>query len=110
MDAVLALIGVNGKCKIYVSGGGTQLAEFDFPSPSGTVSGDTLTFDCDPDLTDLGMNTGTAAEATITTSAGTVVVSGLTVGTSGTDVIISPSTTITSGQTVNLLTLSIQHG
>jgi hypothetical protein len=114
MDAVLTQIGNAAKVKIYTTGGsssGTLLAEFSLPTPSGTVSGDTLTLDVDPDIDDASANnTGTAAVAEIHTSADVVKISGLTVGTSGTDVTISPSTSITSGQTVTLTALSIQHG
>ena len=111
MDAVLAEIGDAGKVKIYAANGTTLLCTFVLPTPSGTVTTDTLTFDIDPDIDEASADaTDTAALATITTSADTVCVSGLTVGTSGTDVIISPSTSITTGQVVTLTALSIQHG
>ena len=114
MDAVLTQIGDAAKVKVYTTGGsssGTLLCEFVLPTPSGTVSGDTLTLDVDPDIADASANnSGTAAVAEIHTSADAVKISGLTVGTSGTDVTISPSTTITAGQTVTLTALSIQHG
>lgn len=114
MSAVLTEIGDAAVVKLYTSGGsssGTLLAEFTLPTPSGTVSGDTLTLDVDPDISDTSANNGgTAAVAEIHTSGGTPKITGLTVGTSGTDVTISPSTTITSGQTVTLTALSIQHG
>lgn len=109
MNEVLTAIGNAGKVKIYVSGGATLLATFTLPTPSGTVSGDVLTLDCDPDIEATAGNTGDAAEATITDSADTVVVSGLTVATSGGDVTISPAIGITSGQTVRLTALSITH-
>lgn len=114
MDAVLTEIGNAGKVKLYTTGGsasGTLLASFTLPTPSGTVSTDTLTFDVDPDIADSSAdNSGVAAVAEIHTSGDVAKVTGLTVGTSGTDVTISPSTTITAGQTVTLTALSIQHG
>lgn len=114
MSAVLAAIGNAGKVKIYTTGGsdsGALLCEFTLPTPSGTVSADTLTFDVDPDIDDVSANnSGVAAVAEITTSADVVCISGMTVGTSGADVIINPSTTITSGQLVTLASFSIQHG
>lgn len=97
-----------GKLKIYTSGGGSLLVTFTLTDPCGTVSGTTLTFDFDPDLSATAGNTGTAAEATITDSADTVKVSGLTVGTSGTDVVLD-SVSITSGQTVTLATGTLAH-
>lgn len=113
MNAVLTEIGNAGKVKIWTTGGsssGTLLCEFTLPTPSGTVSGDTLTLDIDPDIDDSSANnSGTAAVCEVTTSGDVVKVSGLTVGTSGADVIISPSTTITSGQLVTLTALSFQH-
>ena len=77
--------------------------------PPGTVSGDTLTLDMDPDISDTSADaTGTAAEAKITTLGDVDKITGLTVGTSGTDIIVD-SVSITSGQTVTLATCTIQH-
>ena len=114
MSAVLTEIGNAGVVKLYTTGGsasGTLLAEFTLPTPSGTVSGTTLTLDIDPDIEDASANnSGTAAVAEIFKSDGTTkCITGLTVGTSGTDITISPSTTITAGQKVTLVTLSIAH-
>jgi hypothetical protein len=97
-----------GKLKIYTSGGSTLLATFTLADPCGTVSGAVLTFDFDPDLSATAGNTGTAAVATITDDADTVVISGLTVGTSGTDIVLD-SVSITSGQTVTLATGTLTH-
>lgn len=97
-----------GKLKIYTSGGSTLLATFTLADPCGSVSGAVLTFDFDPDLSTTAVADGTAAVATITDDADTVVISGLTVGTSGTDIVLD-SVAITNGQTVELATGTITH-
>lgn len=98
----------NGTLEIGTAGMAAVLATFDLTEPCGTVSGDTLTLDFDPDLSAVASGSGTAAAAQIKDGDGNVVVSGLTVGTSGTDVVLD-STSITSGQTVTLATGAIQH-
>lgn len=111
LDALNAGTG-NATVEVGTSGMGTVLVSFTLPDPVGTLSGSTLTIDCDPDVTALGANTGTAAEARLKDANGTVVISGLTVGISGSgaDVIISPSTSITATQTTSLTNLSFTHG
>lgn len=88
------------------------LAIFQLPEPCGTVSGDTLTFDMDPDLETTGedaASTGTnAVEARIKNGDGTVVVSGLSVGTSDADIILD-SVNIADGQTAKLTAGTITH-
>lgn len=97
-----------GKLKIRDSSN-VVLATLTLADPSGAVSGDTLTFDFDPDITDLAADaSGTAHNAIITDSADTTVASGLTVGTSGTDVILD-SVSITAGQAVTITAGTIQH-
>ena len=108
MDAVLAEIGDAAKIVIGTTGMGTTLVTLTCPTPAGTVTTDTLTFDMDPDLSNTAVADGTAAEAIITTSADVTKISGLTVGTSGTDIILD-SVSITNGQTVTLATGTIQH-
>ena len=108
MDAVLTEIGDAAKIVIGTSGLSTTLVVLTCPTPSGTVSGDTLTFDMDPDLSNTAVADGTAAEAKITTSGDVDKITGLTVGTSGTDIILD-SVSITTGQTVTLATGTIQH-
>lgn len=105
VDAIDA--GTAGKLKFYTAAD-ALLATLTLADPCGTVSGDVLTFDADPDITAAASGTGTVAKATITTSADAVIVSGLTVGTSGTDIIVD-STSITSGQTVSFNTGTITH-
>lgn len=111
VDAIDAGTGV-GKLKIRDSGN-TVLATLSLVKPCGTVAtgaNTVLTFDFDPDISDTSADaSGTAANAIITDSDDTTVVSGLTVGTSGTDIIID-NTSITSGQTVTATTGTITHG
>lgn len=98
-----------GTLEIGTTGMASVLAILTLADPSGTVSGDVLTFDFDPDITDSSADaSGTAAAARIKDSSGTVVISGLTVGTSGTDIVLD-SVSITAGQSVTLTTGTITH-
>ena len=108
MNAVLTEIGDGAKIVIGTSGLGTTLVTLTCPTPSGTVSGDTLTLDMDPVLSDTAVADGTAAEAKITTSGDVDKITGLTVGTSAADIILD-SVSITNGQTVTLASGTIQH-
>jgi len=95
--------------EIGTAGFAAVIAIFTLSDPSGSISGDVLTFLSMPKVT-VGINGGgVAAEARIKEFGGTVIVSGLTVGTAGTNLIISPSTTIADAQTVNLTALTITH-
>lgn len=96
-----------GKLKIR-DGSNTVLATLTLADPCGTVSGAVLTFDFDPDISATASASGTAANAIITDSADTTVISGLTVGTSGTDIVLD-SVSITSGQTVTITAGTITH-
>ena len=89
-----------GKIILYTSGD-VEVATLTLNDPCGTVSGDVLTFDNDPVVSDASATGGVAAKATIVTSADAVVVSGLTVGV-GTGNIQVNSTTIAAGATVSL--------
>lgn len=112
MNAVLTAIDADagpGTIEICSSGYASVLAIFTLNDPAGAVSGDTLTIDCDPDLTTNAIATGTAAIARIKDNSGDIVISGLTVGTSGTDILISPSTSIESGSLVTVISLSFSH-
>jgi len=85
------------------------LATITLADPCGTVSGDTLTFDFDPDVSDPSADaTGTAVAARIKDSNGNIIISGLTVGTSGANIVLA-STSITAGQPVTLTTGVIVH-
>jgi hypothetical protein len=112
LNAVIAAIDAGagpGTVEIGTSGMGSVLAILTLADPSGSASGGTLTFDFDPDISDTSANaSGTAAEARIKDSDGTVIISGLTVGTSGTDIVLD-SVSITAGQTVTLTTGMITH-
>lgn len=112
MNAVVSAIDAGtgpGKLKIGTSGMASVLAVLTLVDPCGAVSGDVLTFDFDPDISDTSAdNTGTAAEATITDSDDNVIVSGLTVGTSGTNIVLD-SVSITAGQTVTITAGTLTH-
>jgi hypothetical protein len=98
-----------GVLEIGTTGMGTVLASITLADPCGTVSGDTLTFDFDPAVSDTSADaTGTAAAARIKDSNGTVVISGLTVATSAAHVTMD-SVSITAGQTVTLTSGQIVH-
>ena len=109
MDEVLTAVGNAGKIKIYTSGQTTLLGTFTLPTPSGTVSTDTLTFDCDIDLTAIAVSDGTPAVATVTTSGDVEVITGLTVATSGADITVSQASVVNGG-TLTMTAASIQHG
>ena len=105
-DAIDA--GTAGKLKLYTSGD-ALLATFTLADPCGTVSGDTLTFDVDPDINATVAATGTATKATITTSADAVIVSGLTVGTGSENIVMSSNVIGSTGDTVTLETATLTH-
>lgn len=111
LEAVIAQIDAGsgaGKLKIRDSGN-TVLATIALADPCGSASGATLTFDFDPDVSDTSADaSGTAANAIITDSDDTTIISGLTVGTSGADINLD-SVSITAGQTVTLTTGTITH-
>lgn len=112
MNAVVTAIDAGsgpGKLKIGTTAMGTILATLPLADPCGSVSGDVLTFDTSPALSDSSAdNTGTAAAATITDSDDNVIVSGLTVGTSGTNIVLD-SVSITAGQTVTITSATLTH-
>lgn len=112
MNAVVTAIDAGagaGKLKIGTAAMGAVLATLTLADPCGTVSGDILTLDFDPDISDTSADgTGTAAAATITDSDDNVIVSGLTVGTSGTNIVLD-STSITTGQTVTITAGTLTH-
>ncbi len=111
MQAVINQIdaGVSpGKLKIRDSGN-VVLATLTLADPCGTVAAGVLTFDFDPDISDTSADaSGTAANAIITDSADTTIISGLTVGISGTDIVLDP-VSITAGQTVTITAGTITH-
>ena len=90
------------------------LAIFTLADPSGTVSGDVLTFDMDPDLSTTGLaaaGAGTdAVAARIKDGDGTSVITGLTVGgpSSGANIELT-NVNIAEDQTVTLATGTITH-
>jgi len=108
MSAVLTELGANAKVVIGTAGMAQTLVTLSLPNPSGTVAGDVLTLDFDPDVSATASASGTAAEAKITTSADVDKITGLTVGTSGADINLD-SVSISNGQTVTLSSGSITH-
>lgn len=112
MAAVIAQIDAGaaaGTLEIGTTGMGSVLAILTLADPCGSAASGVLTFDFDPDISDASANaSGTAAEARIKDSDGTVIISGLTVGTSGTDIVLD-SVSITAEQTVTLTTGTITH-
>lgn len=97
-----------GKLKIR-DASNVVLATLILADPCGTAASGVLTIDFSPAISDTAADaTGTAANAIITDSADTTVVSGLTVGTSGTDIVID-NTSINIGQTVTVTAGTITH-
>lgn len=111
LAAVIAQIDAGagpGKLKIR-SSGNVVLATLNLADPCGSVSGDVLNFDFDPDISDISADaSGIPANAIITDSDDNTVISGLTVGLSAADVVLD-SLSITAGQTVTVTLGSITH-
>lgn len=112
MNAVVTTIGSSGKLKLWTSGD-VLLATFTLAATAGTVSGSVLTFSDANGATAGILNTtasgaGTAAKASITTSADVDVITGLTVGTSGADLILD-NTSLTAGQAITINSATITH-
>lgn len=97
-----------GTLEIGTTGMASVLAIITLADPSGSVTTGVLTLTM-PQSDTSADATGTAAEARIKDSSGTVVVSGLTVGTSGANINLS-SVGITAGDTVTLSSAAITHG
>jgi hypothetical protein len=106
LDAINAGSGA-GKLKMYTAGD-VLLSTHTLADPAGSVSGDILTFDFDPDISTTGVADGTPTKATVTDSDDNVIISGLTVGTTGTNVVLDAAT-ITTGQTVTITAGTITH-
>ena len=115
MTAVVTAIGASGKLKLFASDGTTLLATFTLAATAGTVSGNVLTLSDANGGTAGILNTtasapGTAAKASITTSADVVVVTNvLTVDTSAADIILD-NCVFTSGQAITINSGTITHG
>ena len=114
MNAVVTAIGASGKLKLFAADGTTLLATFTLAATAGTVSGSVLTFSDQNGATTGILNTtasaaGTAAKASITTSADVdVLTNTLTVGTTGTDLILD-NNVLTLGQAITILTGTLTH-
>lgn len=97
-----------GVLEIGTTSMASVLASITLADPCGSVSGGVLTFTM-PQSDTSADATGTAAEARIKDSSGTVIISGLTVGTSGSNINLS-SLAVTAGDTVTLSSATITHG
>jgi hypothetical protein len=109
MEAVKTAIDAGagaGKIKILTSGD-VLLATLTLSDPCGTVTTNVLTFSAITSDTSADA-TGTAAKATITTSADADVVTGLTVSTSGANINLN-TTSIVSGATVAMTSGTLTH-
>jgi hypothetical protein len=96
----------NGTLEILTSGDAV-LVTFGLDAAGGTISGAvwTLVFDAS---TVAASGTGTAAKAQVKDSGGTAELTGLTVGTSGQDINLD-SVSITAAQNVTLSSATITH-
>lgn len=83
---------------------GTLLLEFTLQDPSGTVSGDTLTIDVTPAITDDALADGTAGWGRVLDSDNNAIWDGAV----GAEFTLS-DTTLETGQTVTLTAGTIQH-
>jgi hypothetical protein len=91
----------------FLDSGGNILATVTLDFPSGTVVGNTLTFN-GLSLVDLSVAvSGDAVAARIEDSTGSPIISGLTVGTANTDIVLSPSNTLVAGQVLALQAATI---
>jgi hypothetical protein len=115
MTAVVTDLGASGKLKLYAADGTTLLATFTLAATAGAVAGaGVLTLNDANGAAPGILNTtasaaGTAAKASLTTSADVVVVTNvLTVGTSGTDIILD-NNVFTLGQNIQINSGTITH-
>ena len=103
-DTVLAAVGNAGYLRFETSGD-AEVSTHTFPTPSGTVAGATLTFDCDPDISDTSPAGGTIAQASIYTSGATKILE-CSAGTATSNDITVSSVTIATTDTVTLTALT----
>lgn len=101
--------GSAGSLEIGTAGMATVLAVLPLSYPCGTVSGDTLTLSAITSDSSAD-NSGTAAEARIKKSDGTVAISGLTAGVGGSYNVNLNSASITAGGQVSVSSGTITHG
>lgn len=96
-----------GTLEIGTAAWAAVIAIFTLVDPAGSVSGDVLTIDMDPDIETTVVNGGgTPAVARVKDSDGNVVIDGLLVGT---HVTVTPSGAWTAGQTVRALSMTLTH-
>jgi len=97
-----------GTLEIGTTGMASVLAVIPLADPCGSVSSGILTFTM-PQSDTAANATGTAAEARVKDSTGTIVLSGLTVGTSGANINLS-SVSINTNDIVIINSATITHG
>lgn len=117
LTSVVTAIGASGKLKLFASDGTTLLATFTLAATAGVVSGAgpvILTLSDANGATAGVLNTtasaaGTAAKASITTSADADVITNvMTVGTSGTDIVLD-NNVFTLGQAITITSGVLTH-
>ena len=108
MQAVLTALGASGKLEIGTAGMASVLATIPLGS-GGSVSNGVWTIISSATSDTSADASGTAAAARIRTSGDVDIVTGLTVGTSGQDINLD-SVSITAGQTVTINSATITHG
>jgi hypothetical protein len=112
MNAVVTTIGASGKLKLFTAAD-ALLATFTLAATAGTVSGSVMTLSDANGATVGILNTtasaaGTAAKASITTSADVDVITGLTVGTSAADLVMD-NNILANGQAVTINSATVTH-
>jgi len=104
VDAILTDIGNAGYLQFETTAD-AEVSKHTFPTPSGTTSGDTLTFTCGAGISDTSPAGGEVAQASMYTSGDAKIFEATGVGTAGPDITIS-STTIAVTDTVTLTALT----
>lgn len=100
--------GSNGVLRL-LNAGGTVLSSLTLARPSGTVSGNTLTFSGLSLVDPAAAASGTATAARIEDSTGTTIISGLTVSNAaGADIVLTPTNAIVAGQAIAITAATIQ--
>jgi hypothetical protein len=110
LQAAIDAIGSGGTLRIGTTGMATVLATIPLASPAFSAPSAGAMALAGTPLTDTAADaTGTAAEATINTSGGAAVITGLTVGTSGANINLN-SVAIQVNQEVRITSGTITHG
>jgi hypothetical protein len=100
--------GSNGVLRL-LNAGGTVLSSLTLARPSGTVSGNILSFSGLSLVDPAAAASGTATAARIEDSTGTTIISGLTVSNAaGADIVLTPTNAIVAGQAIAITAATIQ--